>query len=75
MSMLALTLLIAAAVVYHTIPAPAGIFCFYGLAFMFGPLLYLLAVWIGVVFAFILALTAIELLALIVGGVARLVLP
>jgi hypothetical protein len=73
--MLVFTLLIAAAVVFSTVPAPAGIFCSYGFTFIFGPLLYFLAVWIGVVFAFVLALAAIEILAFIVGGGMRLLLP
>jgi hypothetical protein len=73
--MLVLTLMIAAAVVFNTVPAPAGIFCFYGFTFIFGPLLYFLAVWIGVVFAFVLTLAAIEILAFIVGGWMRLLLP
>ena len=68
--MLVLTLMIAAAVVCQTVPAWAG--C--GFAFLFGPLLYFLAVWIAVVFAFILALAAIEILAFIMGGWMRLLL-
>ena len=70
--MLVLTLMIAAAVVFNTVPA--GISCFYGFTFIFGPLLYFLAVWVAVVFAFILALAAIEILAFIMGGWMRLLL-
>lgn len=73
--MLVLTILIAAAVVHHTIPAPAGMSCVYGFALLFGPLAYALSVWIALVIAFVLALLAIELLALIVGGVGRMLVP
>ncbi len=72
--MLVFTLMIAAAVVFNTVPAPAGIFCFYGFAFIFWSLLYFLAVWIAVVFVFILALAAIEILAFIMGGRMRVLL-
>lgn len=75
MSMLVLTILIAAAVVFHTMPAPAGISCVYGFAFLFGPLAYALSVWVAVVVAFVLALLVIELLAVIVGCGMRLILP
>lgn len=68
--MLVFTLMIAAAVVCQTVPASAG--C--GFTFIFGPLLYFLAVWIAVVFSFILALVAIEILAFITGGGMRLLL-
>ncbi len=68
--MLVFTLVIAAAVVHNT--APAGIPCF---TFIFGSLLYSLAVWIAVAFACILALAAIEILAFIVHGGMRLLLP
>lgn len=71
--MLVFTLVIAAAIVLNT--APAGSSCFYGFAFIFGPLLYALAVWIAVVFVCIFALAAIEILAFIVDGGMRLLLP
>ena len=71
--MLVLTLMIAAAVVFNTVPA--GISCFYGFTFIFGPLLYFLAVWIAVVFVCIFALAAIEIIAFIVDGGMRLLLP
>lgn len=69
MTMLVLTLLIAAAVVYHTMPAASGV------SFFFGPLVYAVSVWLGVLGAFLTALLAIELLAFIVGGGMRLILP
>lgn len=69
--MLVFTLLIAAAIVFNTAPGP----CVHGLALVFGPLAYALSVWVAVMFAFVISLVVIELLALIVGGVARLVLP
>jgi hypothetical protein len=71
--MLVFTLMIAAAVVSNTVPALAGISCF--CAYTFGSILYFLAVWIAVVFAFILALAAIEIFAFIVGSGMRLLLP
>lgn len=69
MSMLALTLLIAAAVVYQTMPAATGV------PFFLGPLVYAASVWLGIFGAFLTALLAIELLAFIVGGGMRLILP
>ncbi len=69
MSMLVPTVLIAAAVVYHTVPASSGV------SFLFGPVMYALSVWVAVVLAFVASLVVIELLALIAGGVAKLLLP
>lgn len=70
--MLVFSVLIAAAVAYHTMPPGA---CVYGLAFVLGPVLYVISVWIAVIFAIIVPLAIIELVAFMVGGVMRLLLP
>ena len=69
--MLVFSVLITAAVVIHTVPKGA---CVSGFLFVFGPVLYVLSVWLTVIFAIILALAVIEIVAFMVGEGMRMLL-